>query len=400
MMFATPTGEALLACIKLYLNTIAKDEAKRALTAQIDWTGLLTMAIKAGMLPLLYEACKQLDSDLFPKDFRLKLQTHYRMHALYNLSQAKELLKILDRLKQAGIEVIAFKGPVLAVLAYKNIAFRQFHDLDILVKPQDFDQARSLLRKLGYDIHFLAGNMSYERYLQLPLAQINPESVMFHQRFEQSFLHSNKERGLDLHWGIPPRRVWDIKRFEQLWLDQHPVELLGQRVFTFSIEITLVVQCINATKDPWTPSFKKICDIGQIIQAYPDLDWAGAMAIAKKLGSQKLFLIGLGLTHNLLNVPLPSNIAKQVLNRNLQRLVQQIETVPQSRGEKEIIPRIGMLWWWEYQHQLRTLDKLWDLIWVTWHYLGLGLIPFYRRIRARSIKAYRSILLSQRESTS
>ncbi len=57
--------------------------------------------------------------------------------------------RVLHALSDAGLDCIALKGWELRKL-YSDITMRQMADLDILVKPYDFEQIKSVMKKQGY----------------------------------------------------------------------------------------------------------------------------------------------------------------------------------------------------------------------------------------------------------
>jgi hypothetical protein len=283
------------------------------------------------------------------------------------------LLQILEQLEKAGIDAIAFKGSILAASVYGNVTLRQFSDLDILVRQKDFWQAKAVLRTLGYQSSYskAAQLNSFNRWCQISLSQITPEATMFNQRFESSLLHSNLERSVDLHWGIPPRRQKKSDQFERLWENLDSIDLMGQSIKTFCAETTLLIQCLNVAKDPWKRSFKQICDVGQIIRAYPDLNWQLALELSAELHCQRLFLIGLSVSRKLLHLPLPQFIL-EMLVRNQLTDESVVEDDPLGHTLQLREPANGLqAWWWEYTDQLKTLDQWWDGLFITRHYLQL-----------------------------
>jgi Uncharacterised nucleotidyltransferase len=370
-----PEVTILLACVRFYLGTTTLSEVTCLLVSDLNWTTLLQTAIANGVMPILYQSLKAIEVDLVPRAVMVQLQTYNRMNGLHNFSQTKELLKILAQLEKAGIDAIAFKGPALAASVYGNVTLRQFNDLDILVRQEDFWQAKAALVALGYQSSFSEASeiLTFNRYLQIPLLHSTPESTMFNQRFQPSLLHSNPERCIDLHWGIPPKRIWKSDRFKQLWENLHLIDLMGQSIKTFSPEATLVIECINVAKEPWKRSFKQICDVGQIIQAYPDLNWQSALELSSQLRCQRLFLIGLSVTHKLLYVPLPQFMLDIIVKSQPtdERL---FENDPLQQGLYLRPPSDELqVWWWEYTYQLKTLDRSWDGLFITGHYLQLFL---------------------------
>ncbi|MBD2603500.1 nucleotidyltransferase family protein [Scytonema hofmannii FACHB-248] len=374
----------LLACVRFYLGTITKSEVTCLLTSDINWTTLLQTAIHNGVMPVLYQSLKAMEEDLVPRAVMVQLQTCNRMNGLHNFSQTKELLKILAEFEKAGIDAIAFKGPTLAASVYGNVTLRQFNDLDILVRQKDFWQAKAVLVAQGYQssIPEAVEIEIFNRYLQISLSQSTPEVTMLNQRFQPSLLHSNPERSIDLHWGIPPRRIWKSERFERFWENLYLIDLMGQSIKTFSLETTLVIQCMNVAKEPWKRSFKQICDVGQIIRANPDLNWQSALELSSELRSQRLFLIGLGVTRKLLHVPLPQFMLEMLMrNQPSDESVFESDPLGESLCLRAPSGRL-QVWWWEYTDQLKTLDQWWDGLFITAHYLQLllkiGLSPSER----------------------
>ncbi|AFY93436.1 hypothetical protein Cha6605_2367 [Chamaesiphon minutus PCC 6605] len=315
-MLATSEAVVLLNCLRLYFNTTSAREVISLLTPDLNWQVLVQTAIDRGVMPLLYQSLKQIaiaehganDGKLVPRSVMVQLQNLHRMNGLNNIAQSKELLQVLALLESAGIKAIAFKGPSLAASVYGNVALRQFNDLDILVRLQDFWQAKAVLVDRGYRSPLSKQSEIdlFNEQLQIPLVYRDPETTMFNQRFQFSLLHSNPERGIDLHWGIPPRRILNLDRFDRQWENLMQIDLMGKQINTFSPELTLVIQALNIAKDSYSDiSFKQVCDVAQVIQAYPDLNWHLAWKIAAELRTQRLFLMGLGISHDLLDLPLP-----------------------------------------------------------------------------------------------
>jgi Uncharacterised nucleotidyltransferase len=364
-MSLPPDFTVLLACIRYQFGTTTADEVTSLLTTDFNWENLVRTAIAQGVMPLLYRSLKTSDPALVPRATMLQLQHLHRMNGLNNLSQTNELLNVLTQLDKAGIEAIAFKGSALAVAAYGNLSLRQFNDLDILVRQRDFWQAKAILTTDGYRSNFTDSQERdvFNRYLQTSLSQSTPEAQMFDRQFQPSLLHCHPARSIDLHWGIPPRQVWQIDRFELLWENLQHINLLGRSIPTFSPETTLVVQCLNIAKEPWKRSFKQVCDAAQIIQTYPELNWDLALALAAELRCQRLLLMGLQIAHNLLCIPLPQSIHDRFVDR-------------QTNDEEQIFaenPPPTPLWWWEYTNRLQTLDRWWDGLFIHTHYLSMQL---------------------------
>lgn len=377
MISAPPEVTVLLACLRFYLRTtMASAVALHLQAVDLNWGKLLQTAINHGVMPLLYQSLKAIDcakvTVQVPHSVMLQLQTLNRMNGLHNLSQTQELLNVLAKLEKAGIEAIAFKGPVLAAAVYGNVALRQFGDLDILVRYRDFWQAKAVLANEGYQSSNSCTQaqitdeirdeiLPFHLYLQVSLSRSTAEAMIFDRQFQPSLLHSNAQRSIDLHWGIPPRRVWNADRFDRLWDHLNSIDLMGKQVKTCAPEVTLLIQCLNVAKEPWQHSLKQVCDVAQVIQAYPDLDWHLALKLAAELRSQKSFLIGLWMTRDQLDISLPQFILDQLIESHS---IDEKSAQSYNKYSGDV-PYL----WFQYTHQLRTSDRAWDGLFITGLYL-------------------------------
>src|SRR4029078_5742382 len=73
-----------------------------------------------------------------------------RTVAARNLRLTAELLRLLAEFERQGISAIQIKGPVLAQLAFGNLGWRDFEDLDVLVRPKDIHKVMDLLGTMAY----------------------------------------------------------------------------------------------------------------------------------------------------------------------------------------------------------------------------------------------------------
>jgi len=354
----------LLACLRAYFGTASTADLHHF--TEPDWQMLTQKSIASGVMPLFYQALKGMESLPISKSHLLQFQHLNRLNGLHNVSQFKELLRVLNLLRADRIKAIAFKGPVLAISAYGNVALRQFNDLDVLVKLEDFWKAMAVLTANGYqsDRSRISESAMFARNLQVSLQYCDSEATLLNRHFQPSLLHSNLERSLDLHWGIQPRRVWNVGRFALLWQHQKVVTLMGQSVQTFSPEAMLVMLCVSVARETGKRSLKQICDIAQIIRAHPELDWETALKLAAGLRCQRLFRLGLSITQALLHMPLPD-----LLQPQMPVLQSATEHMFQSDSEPTH-PFVT-----EFTSQFNTLDRPWDALFLTVHLLRLLLMP-------------------------
>ena len=116
----------------------------------VDWEYLFQLARRHSVVPLVYVQLQQHASDLVPQQFLNKLKKHYFENSARNTLLTAELCRLINLFRDEGIEAIPYKGPVLALFAYGNLALRRFVDLDVIVKKSDVLKAREILLTSGY----------------------------------------------------------------------------------------------------------------------------------------------------------------------------------------------------------------------------------------------------------
>lgn len=298
-----PEIKLLLCCTRTKIDSKVTEEIRTILNQDLDWNYILEIASYNQVLSLLYFNLNKNFSELIPQQVLVKLKHFFGNNAKRNLFLARELIFLLKLFEDNNIQAFPFKGAVLADYAYGNLALRQFSDLDILVNKKDFLKAKKLLVNKQY---------------KLQLTKLEEIFVSEHA-FQSPFLNPKGIVSLDLHWGLAPKRPRRYSRFNCLWNNPKSISLAGQSVQTFSPESMLVIQCINAVKEPQKLLLKKICDVAEIIQAYPHLDWEKFFVQAQQLGCERLVLTGLDLTHRLYEMPLPDEVLSKISSISIVR---------------------------------------------------------------------------------
>ncbi|MFB2895115.1 nucleotidyltransferase family protein [Aerosakkonemataceae cyanobacterium BLCC-F50] len=292
-----PEVQLLLCCTCIHMDAENTQQLKIMLQNNIDWAYLLQTAAHHGVMPLLYWNLSNTCPEAVPKAILYQLRDYFHANALHNLFLTKELLKLLSVFKAYEITAIPFKGPILATLAYDNLALRQFGDLDILVRKHDVLKAKEILISQGYQ----------------------PTEVLL--SCEHHFIRDDGKINVDLHWGIPRydlvyRQLNPSPWWEKVeWVTFHKTTVLN-----FPPEESLLILCINATKVYWNKSLNLICDIDALICSHQHLNWERMMQQSRIMRCEKMLLTGLFLANELLGTTLP----KQVWQR--------MKAVPQAKS--------------------------------------------------------------------
>ncbi|MGH9832655.1 MAG: nucleotidyltransferase domain-containing protein [Blastocatellia bacterium] len=294
--------------VSLLLNAarLASDngEAERILTlpefeARFEWRdgsawdSLLALAALHGMRPLLYRHLSVVFAAIVPSLKLAELQEFVRQNLLKNLRMTGELIVLLRLFAEYGVNVMPFKGPTLAALAYDDLGLREFGDLDLLIAKRDLMLAQELMLAQGY-----------QPEIMLNVAQ----STIFADACNVlAFTHSGKEITVELHWELSPRYLPFSPDPDQLRRRMVPSWPGGQKVMTLSPEDLLVYLCAHGAKHAWERLIW-IADVAGLIHRHPSLDWDRVCGQAAGQRSERSLFLGLRLARDLTGVSLPLEV--------------------------------------------------------------------------------------------
>lgn len=284
----SPVTELLLSCAR----TKASPERIRSLTeTRIDWNYLFLLARRHAVVPLVYRQLK----DLIPPADLAPFKRHYQENSARNLVLTAELCRLLKLFADSGIEAIPYKGPLLALFAYDDLALRRFVDLDVIVKKPDVARARDLL---------LADNYTLSK--SLTVAQ---QEFLLRTQHNLQFTKDNRRLIVELHWEVAPHLFASTVQGDALWSNLAPFELNGLEVKTFSADDLLFSLCVHGSRHLWE-RLGWICDVAELISRR-ELNWSALLERATHADSERMFLLGLHLAEKLFEINLPPEVKQR-----------------------------------------------------------------------------------------
>jgi Uncharacterised nucleotidyltransferase len=289
--------QLLVLCARSRTTPEIAEQIRRLSEGPIDWDYLLSEAAENSVTPLLDLQLRAGAPDGVPAERREKLTAACRGNAVRSLFLAAELTKILEGFRSRGIQATPYKGPVLAAQAYGDVTRREFEDLDFVLRQRDMPEAHQVMLELGYRPKFdwiLSADAS---------ASLVPG--------EYNYRDQTRRVMIELHTEITLRHFPVGPDIGELARNRVPVMLNGYKVLTFSPEDGLPILCIHGSKDFWE-RLSWIADISELIQTYPAFDWDGALRRAESLRAERMLHLGLALASQMLDAPLPKEIAKRV----------------------------------------------------------------------------------------
>ena len=290
-----PENQLLLCCARTEASPELAAKIRTLATSDIDWEYLFQLARRHALIPLLYLQLSREGANFIPPSFFAKLKLEYQANSARNLILTEELCRLTKLFSDAGIDTIPYKGPVLALFAYGDLALRRFVDLDVIVKKSDVPCARDLLLSEGYTLA-----------KSLTTAQ---QDLLLRTQHNLQFARDERRLLLEIHWEVAPHLFASSVQENELWQHLETIELRGVQMKTLSADDLLFSLCVHGSRHLWE-RLGWICDIAELITRH-EINWPALLQRAAAADSERMFLLGLHLAHKLLDAPLPPEIQQR-----------------------------------------------------------------------------------------
>lgn len=211
--------------------------------------------------------------------------------AARNLQLAVDLRSVADILKDHDVNFLAFKGPVLAFLAYPHLDRDPSYDLDILVRKHDLPRALEALGTLGYAPKSAAWRTD--------LPGMNEVALQASDRTE-----------VDLHWRLSPIYFvqFDLKgAFHR----RRTVRVAGREIDTLSNEDCLLGLAIHHARHGW-PDASWVQDLVGLVTHQP-IDWELVHILGREARAQRVVAVALLLVDSAQPGLLPAHITRAAM---------------------------------------------------------------------------------------
>jgi hypothetical protein len=297
-----PENQLLVCCARVSAQADNSDRIEALLERSIDWKYLLEMAAEHRMLPLLYWHLSSASPEAVPESVSSQLSQYFRTNKLRALLLARELLNLHELFERRGVGVVPYKGPVLAASVYGDLGLRATGDLDLLIRVQDFPEAKEVLVLRGYKPTPWKTD-----------TQLVPNQEAAYLRFEREYPFEHHEIGIgvELQWGVTDKHFPSSLDLELVKRRLQRVSLGGSAVPTFAPDDMLLILCIHASAHLWD-RLQWICDVAETIRVCREIDWDRVLERAAASGNERKLLLGLHLAHELLGSDVPENASRRI----------------------------------------------------------------------------------------
>lgn len=291
---AVPEKRLLIACARTRMTSSVADQIREIASRPLRWEYLLAVAAENSILPLLAIHLPILLSDRLTPEQVAQLKAAARAAGIRSLQLSAELLRVLGALEARDVFALPYKGPVVAMQAYGDLALREFEDLDIVVRQRDMPCANKVLLALNYQPR--------SPWLFDSAARV-PGEYKYVDPAQRVIVELHTERTLR-HFPVTPNLEEISKQAIQL-----PVG--GHEIRTFGPEDTLVLLSVHGSKDFWE-RISWITDVSEFTQRVADLNWQRVFDRARELKATRMVLLGLALASDLLETPLPGDVRARI----------------------------------------------------------------------------------------
>ncbi|MGB9980269.1 nucleotidyltransferase domain-containing protein [Methanobacterium sp.] len=289
----------LICCARTYVNKEIKAEILSLVQENINWKHLTQFAVRHRLTNLLYSHLNRICPESIPENVLQNLRSIYQENSRNNLLLTGELFNILEILKSANLNGIPYKGPSLAILAYKNLSLRQFSDLDVFISKSDVLKVKDLLSSNGYHLYHDLDYIKGSFYLET-------------QR-EYAFINEKTGAIIEIHWNFHGASMSLRDEENCLYDNLKTMNLNGHDILSLKTENLILILCIHCSNHDWD-SLSWICDISELIGSNENIDWQYLLKTAEKLGIRRILLVNLLLIENLWKINIPEQIMNYIIS--------------------------------------------------------------------------------------
>lgn len=289
----SPEWSVLLAACCSSQSDEKTSRLRSLLQQQISWNVLIKLAERHRVLALLFHSLRAV-GDAVPPEELLVLKQSYQANLHKALLLSRELIRILDHLSGAQIEVMSYKGLALAEMLYNDIAARQAGDIDLLIRSRDFSRIRAAVGELGY---VPPGSLSEAE-----------EHAYLKSGYECAFDGPAGRNLLEVHWAAQPRFYAIDFDMEGLFGRAIDISIAGHSAKTPAHADLLLLLSAHAAKHVWGRLIW-LCDIAHLMEQ-PGVDWDWVASQARKLGMVRILRITMLVANRLLDARIPEGARK------------------------------------------------------------------------------------------
>ncbi len=279
------------------------DEGARFLRAQtgIDWQDVAALALRGGIAGLVERNLRQLGLGGLQRNLALaSLHTEATNRMLL-----RETVALCAEAGAKGVAMIPLKGIALIGRGvYANLGFRSMCDVDLLCRPDQFEQVLGILRNRGFvETGYVAVQRDYYHHVSL----VKPVG--------------NRQMMFELHWQ-PTYGFFDFEKVVAGWHGRlGRVRTVDGDLPSLAPTDLLLSVSLHLATHRFRAGLKWLVDIAEICRCWQaTIDWERLWSDARKLGAVRALSFAFRMAGRLLDAPvgqLPASGLIEQIGRRL-----------------------------------------------------------------------------------
>ena len=291
--------------IEVFLCALLREEQSAWPSGQDEGFAetFLARADYHGVLPLLHHVLKlEWARPLgWPADVLEACHQQAIARTMWELRHQQLLGRVIEALKQVGIQPVLFKGTALAYSLYANPVMRARGDTDFIIPPQTLDAVAEVLAACGF-----------ERDTGVEGEVVN---------YQASFVRQENSEGnhvLDVHWRINNSQILaKLFTYEELLSKSIPLPRLSPHARAVSATHALLLACMHRATHKQNPYYVDgtayysgdrlvwIYDVHLLAAGFSRRDWDGLVRMAQEKGLCAVCMEGFNLSRTYFRTEIP-----------------------------------------------------------------------------------------------
>lgn len=270
-----------------------------------DWRVVLEAAQRHRLVPLIFASLQDCGSGSVLPEIIAALRHQTVTDVGRSLAQLAEIERLSKAMAAAEIRVLVLKGVVLSSQIYGDTSLRSARDIDLLVAPEQLDDADKVLVGAGYQC--LSPTRS-------PLQTAN------YRRWikDLQYFHPGNGAYVELHNRLTDNPNLLACDFDRLWAERTPVQLGHNAVATLPARFLPLYLCVHGAVHGWE-RLHWLADLAAVLRQPGACDTALEQADAA--GLKPLLLHAMALAHDLFGLQINErDLAQAASNRQVRRL--------------------------------------------------------------------------------
>jgi len=224
----------------------------------LNWAEVTSLVSRHGVIGQFCTIMGKRGWSRVPGETTDRLKKSRTQQAVRALSQVAELARIGSLFNEAGIAVVPLKGVALSQELYGDPCIRSADDLDILVRPEDVENAEELLLHAGY--HHLLGRH------QTGIRQKRHMIKSFHHH---GYVNDARGVHIELHW---KSFLWTKEQAAALWSNGTQSTWLTSGLMKLSREENILFLADHGSRHGWS-TLKWLSDVAMLMQSLSGEEW-------------------------------------------------------------------------------------------------------------------------------